>query len=65
MYFHRPLRTITVPGGRGQVLDLRFRSTRWPEVDALAGTTLVAGLAATSADVRARVVSGGPLDAAR
>lgn len=60
--FHRPLRTVTVPGGKGQVLDLRLRSVRWPEVDALAGTTLVAGLAATAADVRARVVSGGPLD---
>lgn len=63
--FHRPLRTITVPGGKGQVLDLRLRSVRWPEVDAFAGTTLVAGLAATSSDVRARVVSGGPLDPGR
>lgn len=63
--FHRPLRTVTVPGGRGQVLDLRLRSVRWPEVDALAVTTLTAGLAATAADVRARVVSGGPLDPGR
>ena len=31
-------------------------------VDALAATPLAAGLARTSADVRARVVSGGPLD---
>lgn len=62
--FHRPLRTVTVPGGRGQVLDLRLGSVRWPEVDALAATTLAAGLAATAADVRARVVSGGPLDPA-
>jgi UDP-glucose 4-epimerase len=61
--FHRPLRTISLPRGRGQVLDLRLASTLWPEVDALAGTTLAAGLAATSADVRARVVRGGPLDA--
>ncbi len=61
--FHRPLRTIPVAGGRGQVLDLRMRSTRWPEVDALATTTLAAGLADTAADVRARVASGGPLDA--
>jgi UDP-glucose 4-epimerase len=60
--FHRPLRTIPVAGGRGQVLDLRMRSTHWPEVDALATTTLAAGLADTAADVRARVVSGGPLD---
>lgn len=60
--FHRPLRTIPVAGGRGQVLDLRMRSVRWPEVDALASTTLAAGLADTAADVRARVVSGGPLD---
>ena len=61
--FHRPLRTIPVAGGRGQVLDLRMRSVRWPEVDALATTTLAAGLADTAADVRSRVASGGPLDA--
>lgn len=61
--FHRPLRTIPVGGrGSGQVLDLRLASRRWPEVDALAATPLPAGLASTSADVRARVVSGGPLD---
>ncbi|MBT9255796.1 NAD-dependent epimerase/dehydratase family protein [Phycicoccus sp. MAQZ13P-2] len=61
--FHRPLRTAMAPGGRGQVLDLRLGSVRWPEVDALASTPLAAGLAATAADVRARVVAGGPLDA--
>ncbi|MGG5259387.1 NAD-dependent epimerase/dehydratase family protein [Phycicoccus avicenniae] len=60
--FHRPLRTVMAPGGAGQVLDLRLGSVRWPEVDALAATPLPAGLAATAADVRARVVSGGPLD---
>jgi len=61
--FHRPLRTIPVGGsGRGQVLDLRLESRVWPEVDALAATPLAAGLASTSADVRARVVAGGPLD---
>ena len=61
--FHRPLRTISVAGGRGQVHDLRMRSVRWPEVDALASTTLAAGLADTAADVRARVATGGALDA--
>ncbi|GAA4408109.1 hypothetical protein GCM10023168_25000 [Fodinibacter luteus] len=61
--FHRPLRTIPVGGaGGGQVLDLRLGSRVWPEVDALAATPLAAGLARTSADVRARVVAGGPLD---
>lgn len=61
--FHRPLRTIPVGGsGAGQVLDLRLVSRVWPEVDALASTPLAAGLARTAADVRARVVSGGPLD---
>ena len=61
--FHRPLRTIPVGGrGAGQVLDLRLSSTLWPEVDALASTTLPAGLARTGADVLARVTSGGPLD---
>lgn len=61
--FHRPLRTIPVGGASaGQVLDLRLQSRVWPEVDALASTPLAAGLAQTSADVRARVVSGGPLD---
>jgi UDP-glucose 4-epimerase len=60
--FHRPLRTIPLPGGAGQVLDLRLRSVRWPQLDALARTTLAAGLSATAADVRARVVTGGPLD---
>ena len=60
--FHRPLRTVPVPGGRGQVLDLRMRSVRWPEVDALAATTLAAGLASTATDVRARVAAGGGLD---
>lgn len=61
--FHRPLRTIPVGGSSaGQVLDLRLESRVWPQVDALAATSLAAGLARTSADVRARVVSGGPLD---
>ena len=61
--FHRPLRTIPVGGsGAGQVLDLRLTSRVWPQVDALASTPLAAGLARTAADVRARVVSGGPLD---
>ena len=61
--FHRPLRTIPVGGaGTGQVLDLRLASRVWPDVDALASTTLPAGLSRTDADVRGRVVSGGPLD---
>jgi UDP-glucose 4-epimerase len=61
--FHRPLRTIPIGGaGTGQVLDLRLVSRVWPELDALAATPLAAGLARTAADVRARVVSGGPLD---
>ena len=61
--FHRPLRTIPVGGAaKGQVLDLRLESRVWPQVDALAATPLAAGLARTAADVRARVVSGGPLD---
>ncbi|MBM6404276.1 NAD(P)-dependent oxidoreductase [Phycicoccus sp. CSK15P-2] len=60
--FHRPLRTMDVPGGAGQVLDLRLASTRWPEVDTDARTPLAAGLAATAADVRARVVRGAALD---
>jgi UDP-glucose 4-epimerase len=61
--FHRPLRTIPVGGAStGQVLDLRLESRVWPEVDALAATPLAAGLSRTSADVRARVASGGPLD---
>ena len=61
--FHRPLRTIAVGGaGTGQVLDLRLASRVWPDVDALASTPLAAGLSRTAADVRARVVSGGPLD---
>ena len=61
--FHRPLRTIPVGGAAsGQVLDLRLESSVWPQVDALAATPLAAGLAQTAADVRARVVSGGPLD---
>ena len=62
--FHRRLRTIPAPGAStGQVLDLRLQSRVWPELDPLASTTLVSGLARTSADVRARVVAGGPLDA--
>ena len=53
---HRPLRTIPVAGGgAGQVLDLRLRSGIWPEVDALASTTLAAGLSRTAADVLGRV----------
>ncbi|MGL5908370.1 MAG: NAD-dependent epimerase/dehydratase family protein [Phycicoccus sp.] len=59
----RPLRVIPVaPPGAGQVLDLRFRSVVWPQVDVLAATTLAAGLSATAADVRTRVVGSGPLD---
>ena len=61
--FHRPLRMIPVGGvPSGQVLDLRLESRVWTEVDALATTPLAAGLASTSADVRARVVAGGALD---
>lgn len=61
--FHRPLRTIPVGGaGAGQVLDIRLASRVWPEVDAFASTPLAAGLARTASDIRARVVSGGPLD---
>ena len=61
--FHRPLRTIPVGGAaRGQVLDLRPDARLEAQVDALAATPLAAGLAQTAADVRARVVSGGPLD---
>ena len=61
--FHRPLRMIPVGGvSAGQVLDLRLESRVWTEVDALATTPLAAGLASTSADVRARVVAGGALD---
>ncbi|MGL5817296.1 MAG: NAD-dependent epimerase/dehydratase family protein [Phycicoccus sp.] len=60
---HRPLRVIPVaPPGAGQVLDLRFRSVVWPQVDMLAATTLAAGLSATATDVRARVVAGRLLD---
>ncbi len=57
---HRPLRTITVGGGGpGQVLDLRLRSRIWPEVDALASTTLAAGLSRTAADVLVRLTAAG------
>ena len=47
---------------RGSGARPAARVAVWPEVDALAATPLAAGLARTSADVRARVVSGGPLD---
>ena len=61
--FHRPLRMTPVGGlSAGQVLDLRLESRVWTEVDGLATTPLAAGLASTSADVRARVVAGGALD---
>lgn len=57
---HRPLRTTVVPGqGRGQVLDLRFESRVWPELNALAGTTMPAGLADAAADVRSRIALEG------
>ncbi|GGL28005.1 NAD-dependent epimerase/dehydratase family protein [Phycicoccus endophyticus] len=56
---HRPLRTVLAPGRPGQVLDLRLASVRWAEVDALAATPLAAGLAATAADVRERVLARG------
>ncbi len=60
---HRRLRTVPVGGAAtGQVLDLRLRSRVWPAIDALAATTLASGLARTAADVRARVVAGGPID---
>lgn len=60
----RPLRTVLVAGrGAGQVSDLRFRSTVWPELDAHLRTPLPAGLARTAQDVLARVAGGGDLDA--
>lgn len=61
--FHRPLRTISVArSSAGQVLDLRLASRVWPEIDALASTTLPAGLERTAHDVLSRVVAGGGLD---
>jgi UDP-glucose 4-epimerase len=61
---HRPLRTIPLAGpGVGQVLDLRFRSRVWTDLDAFASTPLPAGLAGTAADVLRRVSAGGDLDA--
>ena len=48
--------------GPGRCSTCAWSRRVWPEVDALAATPLPAGLARTSADVRARVVSGGPLD---
>jgi len=61
--FHRPVRTIPVPGASaGQVLDLRLGSRVWPEIDALVSTTLPEGLDRTAHDVLARVVAGGALD---
>ena len=59
------IEVIGVPEGAPVHLDLRLESRVWPEVDALATTPLAAGLASTSADVRARVVAGGSLDAER
>jgi len=57
---HRPLRTTVLPGqSSGQVLDLRFTSMVWPELDALAGTTVPAGLAEAAADVRSRIALAG------
>ncbi len=59
-----PVRTMSVAGrAGGQVADLRFRSTVWPDLDAHLSTPLVAGLAATVRDVLARVARGGDLDA--
>ncbi len=61
--FHRPMRTIALAGASaGQVMDLRLASTVWPEVDALASTTLPEGINRTAQDVLSRVVSGRGLD---
>jgi UDP-glucose 4-epimerase len=46
-------------GGKGQVRDLRLRSVVWPELDALARTTLPSGLAATFRDVARHSASAG------
>lgn len=45
-------------GGKGQVRDLRLRSVVWPELDALARTTLPSGLAATFRDVSGQAAYG-------
>jgi UDP-glucose 4-epimerase len=46
------------PKSRYQVRDLRMRSTVWTELDRLVSTPLPAGIAATIADVAARVRAG-------
>jgi UDP-glucose 4-epimerase len=48
------------PSARGQVRDLRLRSTHWPELDVYARTPLAVGLAATAQDVARRLRSAVP-----
>ncbi len=46
---------VSSPAAAGQVLDLRMRSVRWPELDRFARTTLPAGIAITADDIERRL----------
>lgn len=60
---HRPVRTIAVAAqSPGQVPDLRLASRVWTDIDALASTTLPAGMDRTAQDVLGRVTAAKVLD---
>jgi UDP-glucose 4-epimerase len=51
-----PLVLAASRGSAGQVMDLRFRSVVWPELDRHVRTPLPVGLSATAEDIARRVV---------
>lgn len=49
---------LVIRGAGGQIMDLRLRSTTWPELDNLADTPFMVGLRATAEDIGRQMRSG-------
>ncbi len=61
LFRRRPRVVIAAPGGaaKGQVLDLRLRSTVWRELDRSVRTPLAVGMSITATDIARRRASAG------
>lgn len=59
LFRRRPRVVVAAPAGaaKGQVLDLRLRSTVWPELDRAVRTPLAVGMSITAADIAGRRAS--------
>jgi UDP-glucose 4-epimerase len=59
LFRRRPRVVVAAPAGaaKGQVVDLRLRSTVWPELDRAVRTPLAVGMSITAADIAGRRAS--------